>query len=252
MFLSVLKNYRPVSLLSIMSKVCEKILYDQLLQHLADNKIISDRQFGSRTGRSAADLHLLLTSRWSKALDKGLKTMVLALDIDAAFDRVWHQGLLTKLQSMGVVEGSLALLRSYLTERHLQVVIGGFTSQPRAIRAGIPQGSVLGPLLWLIMSNDMLQLLPEADAFVDDVTLSKSYHPDQEAEAIKQMEGRLTLLQKWGKMWQVGFAAHKTQFMIEMAEMIFFPGMNIIFKICMRILWISLFLHEITLIQCRL
>ena len=85
-----IKNYRPVALLSVISKVCEKILYEQLHQHLADNKIIRERQYGSRKGRSAADLHLLLTSRWSAALDKGLKTMVLAIDIDGAFDKVWQ------------------------------------------------------------------------------------------------------------------------------------------------------------------
>ena len=87
-----LHNYRPVALLSIMSKVCEKVVYDQLLKHLSDHRLISDRQFGSRKGRSAADLHLLLTSRWSAALDKGLKTMILAVDIDGAFDKVWHRG----------------------------------------------------------------------------------------------------------------------------------------------------------------
>ena len=64
------------------------------------------------------------------------------------------------------------------------------------------------------MSNDALQILPEADAFVDDVTLSKTYHPDQEDAAIKQMEGRLVLLQKWGNLWQIAFAAHKSQLMI--------------------------------------
>ena len=197
-----------------MSKICEKILYEQLVEHLSRNKLISERQYGSRKGRSAADLHLLLTSRWSAALDKGLKTLVLAVDIDGAFDRVWHQGLLTKLESMGVVGAALSLFRDYLTGRQLQVVIGGVTSKPRTIQAGIPQGSVLGPLLWLIMSNDALQMLPEADAFVDDVTMSKTYHPHHEAEAIKQMEGRLDLLQKWGKLWQVDFAAHKTQFMV--------------------------------------
>ena len=139
---------------------------------------------------------------------------MLAVDIDGAFDRVWHQGLLTKLESMGVTGTALSLFRDYLTGRQLQVVIGGVTSKPRTIQAGIPQGSVLGPLLWLIMSNDALQMLPEADAFVDDVTLSRSYHPEHEATTIKQMEGWLELLQKWGRLWQVEFAAHKTQLMI--------------------------------------
>ena len=111
---TVITNYRPVSLLSIMSKLCEKIIYDQLLKHLLEHKIISDRQFGSRKGRSAADLHLLLASRWSAALDQGLKTMVLAVDIDGAFDRVWHAGLLAKLESMGVEGGALKLLGDYL------------------------------------------------------------------------------------------------------------------------------------------
>ena len=140
--------------------------------------------------------------------------MVLALDIDGAFDRVWHEGLLKKLDSMGVAGKSLELLRDYLTGRQMNVLVNGFTSKMRVVRAGIPQGSVLGPLLWTVMSSDMLAMLPEADAYVDDVTLSKTYSPHQEEEAIRHMEGRLELRQKWGAMWQVGFAAHKSQFMI--------------------------------------
>ena len=209
-----MKNYRPVALLCVMSKICEKVLCNQLLDHLNTTKIISERQYGSRKGRSAADLHLLLMSRWSSALDKGLKTIALAIDIDGAFDRVWHEGLLTKLRSMGVTGNALSLLRDYLTGRHLKVVINGYTSEARPICAGIPQGSVLGPLLWLVMSNDMIQMLPEADAFVDDVTLSKSYQPHQEREVISQMEGRLILLQRWGQLWQIRFVPHKTQLLV--------------------------------------
>ena len=115
---------------------------------------------------------------------------------------------------MGIVGKAVSLLRSYLMGRSLRVVISGYTSEARPIRAGIPQGSVLGPLLWLVMSNDMIQMLPEADAFVDDVTLSQSYLPHQEREATRQMEGHIVLMQKWGQLWQIRFAPHKTQLMI--------------------------------------
>ncbi|XP_042886752.1 uncharacterized protein LOC122262709 [Penaeus japonicus] len=96
---SEVKNYRPVSLLSSVSKVLEKIISSRISDHLKRNHLLCSRQFGFRKQRSAADLHLLMSSDWSRALDTGRHTAIIALDIEGAFDKVWHRGLLEKNQS---------------------------------------------------------------------------------------------------------------------------------------------------------
>ena len=211
---SVIKNYRPVSLLSIVSKVFEKLIHRDIYKHLETHKIINNRQHGFRKHRSAADLHLLLSSKWSHALDKGLQTLVLALDIEGAFDRVWHDGLYVKLESVGIKGKLLALLKAYLSRRSLRVCVNGVTSEQYPVEAGVPQGSVLGPLLWLVYINDCLNILPEADAFADDVTLSRSCTPKQLKATVVDFNRRLVLLHQWGELWQVRFAGGKTQFLV--------------------------------------
>jgi len=105
------------------------------------------------------------------------------------------------------------MLNSYLCERKLKVVLDGKESMVHEIHAGVPQGSVLGPLMWNIFLNDLLHLIPEARAFADDGTISITYDPSQENEAIALLNNRLKTIEEWGKKWQVSFAHHKTQLM---------------------------------------
>ncbi len=137
-------NYRPVSLFSVVGKVLEFIIATRLTHHLKRRYLLSDRQFGFRKGRSAADLNLLQNAEWSDALDAGRPTAVLALDIAGAFDRVWHGALVEKLYAVGVGGPLLELLQNYLQERQMRVVYRGQQSSPQKIDAGVPQGSVLG------------------------------------------------------------------------------------------------------------
>ena len=145
-----MKNYLPVSLLSVLSKVAETIVASRVTEHLEVHHLLCTRQFGFRQGRSAADLHLLLSSELSAALDQGKKTAVMVLDIEGAFDRVWHEALVAKLRSAGIDGALLPLLRDYLRDRQLRVTVCGRESELQPIRAGVPQGSCLGPLLWNI------------------------------------------------------------------------------------------------------
>ena len=168
-------NYRPVSLLSVMNKVLENIIARRLIIHLESQHLISDRQFRFRKGRSAADLSLLLTSEWSNALDQEKPIAVIALGIAGAFDRVWHAALVERLRTMGMGGELLTLLRDYLYEKEMWVVHNGQQSSPQKIEAGVPQGSVLGSLLWNIYINYLLNLVPCARAYADDVTLSLSF-----------------------------------------------------------------------------
>ncbi|XP_045117635.1 uncharacterized protein LOC123508165 [Portunus trituberculatus] len=190
---------QPVSLLPVLSKVLETIVASRVTQHLERHHLLSNRQFGFRQGRSAADLHLLLSTKWSEALDRGKATAVVALDIEAAFDRVWHAALITKLRAVGVDGALLQLLENYLRARHLKVIINGRESKPQPIRAGVPQGAASA--LCCGMSK----------AFADDITLSHSYGLEEKAAATCDINATLSRIAAWGRKWQVKFAAHKTQ-----------------------------------------
>ena len=209
-----MKKYRPVSLLSVLSKVVETILASRITEHLEKHHLLCTRQFGFRQERSAADLHLLLSSELSAALDQGKSSAVVALDIEGAFDRVWHEALVTKLRATGIGGALLPLLRDYLRDRHLRVTVGGRESEVQPIRAGVPQGSCLGPLLWNIYINDLLHLIPRTKAYADDVTLTQSYEPEEATAITAQLNNNLSRIVAWGNMWQVKFASHKTQLLV--------------------------------------
>lgn len=207
-------NYRPISLLSVMGKVLEQIVTGAICQHLSDNHLLSDRQFGFRHGRSTADLLLLLSKDWQDALEEGLDTLVVALDIAGAFDRVWHAGLLAKLHAKGIQGELLVLLKDYLRDRTLQVVVNGQSSGPSPVLASVPQGSVLGPVLWNIYIDDLLRQLSTVAAYADDCTLSRSYCRLDSRRAVTELNKQLRLVEQWGEMWQVNFAPEKTQAMV--------------------------------------
>ena len=207
-------NYRPISLLSNISKILEKIITDEITQHLYENNLLSNRQFGFRASRSTGDLLLLLSKNWQDALDNGLDTLVIALDIAGAFDRVWHKGLLAKLQERGIQGDLLKLLENYLHGRTLQVAVGGQNSQHYQVQAGVPQGSVLGPVLWNIFIDDLLQQHPEISAYADDSTLTTSYHREECMQVAERVNTKLQSISEWGTRWQVNFAPEKTQAMV--------------------------------------
>lgn len=208
------KNYRPISLLSVLSKVLESIISNRLTAHLDKHYLLCTRQFAFRKGHSASDLHTLLTNKWSSALDQGRATAVVALDIEGAFDRVWHGALVEKLRTIGVAGELLELLRNYLEKRYLRVVLNGHQSSLQCIGAGVPQGSVLGPLLWNIYINDLINLVPTAMAFADDITISESFGPVEETLTVSRMNATLRSVITWGHKWQVKFAPQKTKVLV--------------------------------------
>ena len=208
------KNYRPVSLLSVISKIFEKIIAKQLTEHLDQHHLLSNRQFGFRKNRSTADLLTLLSKEWNDTLDAGRNTLVVGLDIAGAFDCVWHQGLLAKLAALGVSGDLLDLFSSYLTGRTIHVVVNGKSSSNHGVGASVPQGSVLGPIMWNVFFNDLLQALPSSTAYADDCTLSYSYGKKDVDVMVARVNGLLSSIAAWGELWQVKFAAEKTQCMV--------------------------------------
>ena len=184
---------------------------------MTENRLISERQFGFMKHRSASDLHLLMSSKWAKALDSGLQTLVIALDIEGAFDRVWHKGLLAKLEAFGISGKLLAILGDYLQDRSLQVTVNGSTSRAYPIAAGVPQGSVLGPLLFLLFIDDIVHVVRHCNIrlFADDTCLFIEVEDTEDREAAARLiDEDLASIAGWSDQWLVKFSPAKTKALV--------------------------------------
>lgn len=167
-------NYRPISVLPAINKVFEKLLYTRLFIFLESTDQLYQRQFGFRQGSSTEMAVLELVDDVSHSVDQKLVAGVLFLDLSKAFDTINHALLLKKLDAYGIRGIANELLRSYLAGRQQKVVISGSSSEYRTIKCGVPQGSNLGPLLFLIYVNDIakLQMIGQPRLFADDTAIS--------------------------------------------------------------------------------
>jgi len=171
---SFIENYRPISHLSSLSKIFERIIYNQLSSHLQNNNILSPLQFGFTKNRSV-EMQLALTNRLINiSISRFGFCHVFYLDFRKAFDRVNTDTLIFKLSKLGLSDSVFSLLSTYLKNRTFSVTYDGFSSKTAPVLSGVPQGSVLGPLLFLIYVNDLL-LVPFRNIkivmFADDTKL---------------------------------------------------------------------------------
>ena len=141
------KNYRPVSLLPIYSKICERAVFCQIVEYMENNNLLHPSHHGFRAKHNTSTALLQMIDTWVEAFDNDDITAVIMVDLSAAFDVVDHIILLDKLEVYGFEMKEILWMHSYLTGRKQQVYVDGALSEPLDLQAGVPQGSILGPLL---------------------------------------------------------------------------------------------------------
>ena len=199
-------NYRPVSLTSTIGKIMEKIIRDHINKHMQLNKLYSPHQHGFRKGRSFSTQLLEGTEDWTKLLDEDNSVDCIYLDYKKAFDSVPHQRLMIKLHAYGIRGKLWKWIIAYLSNRQQQVVINGIASESTDVMSGIPQGSILGPELFLIFINDLPESIKSPDGavklFADDTKLYSVVNNTTEHAALQE---DLERLNKWAETWQLPF-----------------------------------------------
>ncbi len=207
-------NYRPISLLPLCGKILEKIIFDQVYSYLDLNRLISTKQSGFRPGDSCIYQLISITSDIYKNFEKHDETRALFLDISKAFDKVWHDGLIYKLKCNGISGNLLAFFENYIYNRHQRVTLNGSKSDWRSISAGVPQGSVLGPLLFLVYINDLTEnIKSQMRLFADD---SSIFTPVKDVlDTHEQLVQDLETVSNWGHQWKMVFNPDITKQAIE-------------------------------------
>ena len=221
----LVSNYRPISLLSNLNKVLEKLMFDRVYKFLEKFKCFYKHQYGFRSKHSTNHALTDITETVRRALDDGEIAGGVFVDLQKAFNTVNHEILIAKLQHYGIRGKALDWFTSYLTDRSQYVSILGFDSKTRSIGHGVPQGSVLGPLLFLIYINDLHQAISYSKVyhFADDTNLLNTCRSPKQLQ--KHLNIDLKLLYKW-------LLANKISLNCAKTELIIFhkPGVKIPFE----------------------
>ena len=210
---SLPSNYRPISLLSCVGKIFERVVFKHMYNYLHTNNLIYKYQSGFIPGHSTVHQLIEIYNSICLSLDSHEHYCITFCDISKAFDRVWIKGLLLKLEKYGFTGKLHSWLSSYLTSRKIKVVLNNAISSEGDITAGVPQGSVLGPLLFLVYVNDIAdELTSLTRLFADDTSVgSSSMNLNR---TIMRTNCDLDKISKWARKWLVKFNPSKTDIMV--------------------------------------
>ena len=190
-------NSRPVSILPVLSKIMEKVIYKQIQSYFEENSINSEYQHAYKAGCSTGTALTALTDNWLKNIDKKLMVGAALLDFSTAFDLIDYKLLLRKLSAYNFKENAIELMKSYLVNRQQCVVFNGTLSEMVTPQCGVPQGSCLGPLLYSIFVNDLPHVLNSAcmEIYADDTTM---YVLSENSVSVNELlQKELMLISKW-------------------------------------------------------
>lgn len=202
-------NYRPVSLTSIPCKVMEGMIRDKMMTHLESHELLTDHQHGFVSQRSCVTNLLSVLDSWTQSLDEGKAVDAIYLDFAKAFDSVPHERLLQKVESYGINANVLAWIRDFLVGRKQRVRVNGSYSDWTPVSSGVPQGSVLGPALFVIFINDLPSVVQSScEMYADDTKVFGTVDTQSKWDQLQQ---DLNNLVEWADRWQLRFNAGKCQ-----------------------------------------
>ena len=219
-----LNNYRPIPLLTTISKILERLVYKRTLKFLIDYNILSNSQFGFRKQHSTTHALLTFVDKVAHAIDNFEHTIGVFLDFSKAFDTINHEILLYKLNHYGIRGRALEWFKDYLTNRKQFVNIKGHDSQYKLISCGVPQGSLLGPLLFILYINDLQNSshILSFICFADDTNLFLSHRNPN--TLINQLNNELKFVQSWIHANKLSLNIDKTHYMIFSNSLNVLPG----------------------------
>ena len=201
------ENYRPISLTSVLCKIMEHIVHSQIMKHFENYSILTDAQHGFRKQRSCESQLLIAIHDLARTLEEGGQMDCIMLDFSKAFDKVPHKRLLHKLHYYGVRGETLNWIQAFLSSRTQTVLVNGKQSKQAPVLSGVPQGTVLGPLLFLAYINDMPECVSsDLRLFADDSLLYRRIKSVEDATILQQ---DLDKLQEWESKWLMQFHPEK-------------------------------------------
>ncbi len=204
-------NYRPVSLTSIICKVLESLIRDFVMTYMRENNLFTSQQYGFLSGRSISLQLLEVLDRWTEALDDKYSVDTIYMDFQKAFDVVPHRRLISKLSSYRFSHQMSAWIENFLTGRKQQVVVNNSKSNWNDVTSGIPQGSVLGPLLFVIFINDLPEsVVSDVFLFADDTKIFRVIKSEEDQETL---QNDLDKLNEWSEKWLLKFHPAKCKHM---------------------------------------
>uniref|UniRef100_A0A671TUX8 Reverse transcriptase domain-containing protein n=1 Tax=Sparus aurata TaxID=8175 RepID=A0A671TUX8_SPAAU len=207
-------NYRPIALTSHLGKLMERLVNGRIMHFIEERGVMTSCQSGFRKGRSSIDSVLCLEDEIRKAQVKKETVVAVFLDVEKAYDMLWVEGLLIKMHMLGIGGNMFNWMMDFLNNRSIQVKIGKETSRRCLVENGTPQGSVISPLLFNIMINDVfanVQPRIGRSLFADDGSLWK--RGKNVKYTLKKVQEALTLVEDWGRKWGFRFSIEKTKVM---------------------------------------